>query len=465
MILQIIRELGSTRSRNEKENILRREVANEDLQRFFFLSLSPFQNYFQKKNFKQRKVGGADLRMCMDALDANIAKRVLTGNDSFEYITAMINSLSEDDAKIIMLILQADSGCDLGAATINKIWPKLIPTYPTLLATEYDEKLAAKLDWKRGVFVQNKSDGLRINLVFDEVGLVKGYSRAGNELNFFGVFDYLGEFFKGVVIDGELLTVNAEGKFNSRQISNGICSKAIKNTMSEVESQSLHITAWDAIPLVDFIKEKSQLEYKDRFKILSDLIDRARSKISTNAFDKHISIIPSRIVHSIEQTQQYYEDAIAFGEEGLVIKQQSMLWSDSRSNLQLKMKAKNTGDFKVTGYKDGVGKFLGNLGSLVIATSDDKLEANMSGFSFKLRSEIYANLTGNPVNYSMVEDGIVVTKTALPGESDINIGSIIEAAYNAKIKSRDSDIWSIFLPRFQTIRIDKDIANTIEELK
>ena len=142
-----------------------------------------------------------------------------------------------------------------------------------------------------------------------------------------------------------------------------------------------------------------------------------------------------------------------------------MLWSDSRSNLQLKMKAKNTGDFKVTGYKDGVGKFLGNLGSLVIATSDDKLEANMSGFSFKLRSEIYANLTGNPVNYSMVEDGIVVTKTALPGESDINIGSIIEAAYNAKIKSRDSDIWSIFLPRFQTIRIDKDIANTIEELK
>lgn len=464
MIYKIIQEIAATRSRNDKEAILRREVGNADLKNFFRLALNPFINFYQKKKFIQTSTAGNLLTITMGLLELNVASRRYTGNEAVELIKDLINYSSEDDAKVIMHILKKESGCDVGSATINKIWPKLIPTFPTLLATEYDDKLAEKLSWEKGVFSQLKSDGLRINIVIDELGGVKAFSRAGNELNFFGVFDFLGVNFNSMVIDGELLTVNETGKFNSRQVSNGICSKAIKNTMSEDEADMLHITSWDFIPLEDFKNESSQLQYKDRFESLKKIIGVMLSLTDTNN-KKRISVIPSRIVHSIAQAQDHYQEAIAAGEEGTMVKEQSMLWSDSRSKLQLKLKAKHTGDFEVIGYKDGVGKFEGNLGSLEIASSDRQVQANMSGFSFKVRAEIYANLINSPVDYVMIENDVAVTKTAMPGDSDINIGSIIECMYNGKIKSRDSTVWSVFLPRYKKTRDDKTVANSFAELK
>lgn len=470
MIYTVIQELKATRSRNDKEAILRREVGNEDLKNFFRLALNPFINFFQKKKFTQQSPPQEGLALPLSSamlpLELYISGRKLTGNAAIEYINEVLNFLTENDAKVIMHILQKESGCDLGAATINKIWPKLIPTFPTLLATAYDEKLAEKLDWVSGVFSQLKSDGLRVNLVIDEEGGVKAFSRAGNELNFFGVFDFLGNHFNSVVLDGELLTVLPTGKFNNRQTSNGICSKAIKGTMSRAEADMLHITVWDAIPLTDFRKESSQLEYKDRFETLKKLIAVSFTTVAEEAETKlRISVIPSRIVHSIEQAQEHYQEAIAAGEEGTMLKSQRLLWADTRSKLQLKLKAEHPSEFEVIGYKDGVGKLTGNLGSLEIASSDRIVLASMSGYSLKLRSQIYANLTGTPVPYRMVIDDEWVDLVALPGECDINIGSIIECKHNGKIKSRDSATWSVFLPRFDKVRNDKTEANSFAEIK
>lgn len=464
MIYEIIQELNSTRSRNDKEAILKREVDNADLKKFFRLALNPFINFYQKKKFTASNHGTASLDAAMDLLEMFIADRVYTGNGAIQYINDLLKNISEGDGKIIMHILKKESGCGLGGATINKIWPKLIPSFPTLLATAYDDKLAAKLNWNKGVFSQLKSDGLRINLVIDELGGVTAFSRAGNELNFFGVFDFLGEVLHSVVIDGELLTVNETGKFNIRQVSNGICSKAIKGTMSQAEADTLHITAWDAIPLEDFKNESSQLEYKQRFAKLNSLHDECTAEFPTQTKIR-LSVIPSRIVHSIEQAQAHYQEVIELGEEGTMVKEQTMLWSDSRSNQQLKLKAEHTGDFEVIGYKDGVGKLTGNLGSLEIASSDRVVLANMSGFTLKVRSEIYANLINGPVDYVMVIDDVAVTMTAMPGDCDINIGTIIECMYNGKIKSRDSAVWSVFLPRYKNTRLDKIIANSFVELK
>ena len=459
-VYEIIQELKSTRSRNTKEDILKREVDNADLKEFFRLALNPFIKFYQKKKFIHTPslIAASNLGLVMECIDYTIAKRYVTGNAAIEYIQRQLNSLSSNDSKLIMHILQKESGCDLGGATINKIWPKLIPTFPTLLATAFTEALAAKLKWSKGVFSQLKSDGLRINLVVDEEGNVNAYSRAGNELNFFGVFDFIGNHVKGCVIDGELLTVNAEGKFNNRQTSNGICSKAIKGTMSDAESKTLHIAAWDCIPLDDFKNEKSDIEYQSRFGTLGFII-------ADFGYQTKISLIPSKIVYSLEDAQAHYDEEVAKGEEGTMLKDQDMPWGDTRSKQQLKCKAEHTGDFEVVGFKDGVRSLTGNLGSLVIATSDRKLIANMSGFSLKLRSEIWANLTGKPVEYVMVIDDAAVTFTAKPGDCDIESGSIVEAMYNCKIKARNSDTWSIFLPRYKLTRHDKKEANSIEEIK
>lgn len=455
---QIIQKIKTTRSRNEKEAILRANVDNEELKTFFKLALCPFTNFYQKKVFVQET--STDMVKLLDAMhyiNNVIAGRKFTGNAAIEKIQQLINTLSEDDAKVIMHILQKESGCDLGGSTINKIWPDLIPSFPCLLATAYDEKLALKLNWTAGVISQLKSDGGRVTVVIDEEGVVKLFSRAGNELNVFGTFDFLGENFKGFVIDGELLTVKEDGKFASRQISNGLFNKCVRNTLSEIESSALHITMWDLIPLNDFKAKYSPLEYWFRFEQLTE------KSIGTDV--KKVSLIPTRIVHSIAQAQEHYQEMLDAGEEGTMNKDRSMPWENKRSKLQLKLKSTETGDFEIVGYKVGEGKLVGNLGSLDIATSDRKVVASMSGFSLKVRSEIFANLTDSPVDYVMIVDNEAVTLTANPKDSDIGLGSIIECAYNQKIKGKNSDTWSVFLPRFKQSRPDKLIANSFEELK
>ena len=147
-----------------------------------------------------------------------------------------------------------------------------------------------------------------------------------------------------------------------------------------------------------------------------------------------------------------------------MLKDLDMLWENKRSKTILKLKAEDPNEFEVIGYKEGVGKLTGNLGSLEIASSDRLVVASMSGYSLKLRSEIYSNLTGNPVPYSMIVDGENTPYMAHPGDSEINIGSIISCIHNGKIKSRDSDIWSVFLPRYSEIRLDKTVANSFAEI-
>jgi len=308
------------------------------------------------------------------------------------------------------------------------------------------------------VLVHNcKSDGGRVTVVIDEEGSVSLFSRAGNELNVFGAFDFLGNTLKGVVLDGEMLVVRPDGKFADRQTGNGLFNKCVRGTLSETESLTLHITVWDIIPLSDFKAKSSQLEYSFRFAMLHE-------KVGPIACNK-ISIIPSRTVHSIAQAQDHYQEMIAAGEEGTMLKDQDMLWEDKRSKKQLKLKAVLSAELEVIGFKEGSGKITGNMGSLEMASSDRKVLVSMSGFSLKHRSEIAANLMNKDIEYSMVVGDELVPYIARPDDSQVKLGSIVELLYNGKIKSRDSDVYSLFLPRFNCVRHDKTVANSEGEIK
>jgi ATP-dependent DNA ligase len=169
-------------------------------------------------------------------------------------------------------------------------------------------------------------------------------------------------------------------------------------------------------------------------------------------------------VYSISEAQEHYQELLSEGEEGSILKDMDMVWENKRSKKQLKLKASDPGDFIITGYKAGEGKLVGNLGSLIVETSDGKLVSNMSGFSLKLRSEIWANITDAPVSYKMVIGSSDVEFFANPRDTDINIGSIIECEFNQLVKGKDSDVYSLFLPRFKQSRPDKLVPNSLSEL-
>lgn len=461
-IYSIIQELRATRSKLEKESILLREKDNLILKQFFRLALNPFIKFYQKKDFNvtvTASVTNNNLSLAMEYLETVIAGRKITGHEAEAAIIRVLESLVADDAEVIKLILKKDPDCGV-QTTLDKVWPGLIPSYPCLLASPWSDKLAAALPWASGVIAQKKSDGLRCNLHIDEEGTVKAFTRAGNELNVHGKFDSLGQFAKGQVIDGELLTVNPEtGKFNNRQTSNGICSKAIKNTMSQEEANMLHLVAWDIIPASDFQRGITvNLPYEARLNNLYAVVNEASSPLL-------LSVVETEFVNSIEEANAFYQRMLSEGEEGAMVKTRSDEWADKRLKTTLKMKSECTADVVVTGWKGGEGKLAGNLGSLIVETADGKCVTNMSGFPLKLRSEIYANLINALVAYEVVESSGSVIYYANPGDCDVTMGSVVEVMYNQKIKARDSEVYKLFLPRFSKTRPDKKTANNLEDLK
>ena len=45
------------------------------------------------------------------------------------------------------------------------------------------------------------------------------------------------------------------------------------------------------------------------------------------------------------------------------------------------------------------------------------------------------------------------------------IGRVVEVMYNAIISDKNKTVKSLFLPRFLSLREDKNVANTLVELK
>jgi hypothetical protein len=467
-ILEILNQIEVTRSKKEKVTIMTQHKDNTDLQQFFRLCLHPRINFFQKKDMgivSEEAVPTYSLTQAMEYLEKTIAARVITGNEAIDSIRDVLAQVSADDAEVIRRILKKKTGCGVDSSA-NDVWPKLIPEHPNLLASPYSQKLADALDWRRGVIVERKSDGLRISIHVQEDS-VTIYSRAGNILDLHGRFDALlnAPECVGHVFDAELMVLKPDGKFEDRKTGNGICSKAIKGTLSKEESLRMVAVSWDVIhEEVFFGTVKCTLAAAERFDQLLYLIENENAK-------PLIRPIEHDVVYSLEEAQAIYQKYRDAGEEGAMLKQQSVMWEDRRSKKILKMKAEETCELKVAGYIDGQGEFEGYIGSLTMASRDDKVVVNMSGFTLKLRAEITANIFNKRVEYSLAAgtspsgESLWITYEALPGDTDITLGSIVELTYNEKILPRDSKVYSLFLPRFGKVRYDKLEANSFEEIK
>lgn len=462
-IYSILKQLEEDNSKLGKLQILKDNASNKDLQLFFRLTFNPYIKFWIKKvpDFKTNGNPDGCVVKSMSLLESIISTRQITGNEARDYVAELLENLTKEDADVLIRVLTKDGKCGVSGDTANKIWPGLIPTFPCLLASAYDEKTVDKIFAKPGnKYVQLKSDGLRCNIVVSETGGVQIFTRSGREMDVLGRFDILGMFdsFKGKVLDGELLTINSFGKFNNRQTSNGICSKAVKGTMSQEEADMLHLVTWDIIDLADFKAYSGKKTYDDRFKEIVEKV-HAIPQIANL-----LSIIESKIVKSKEEAWAFYQLKLEEGEEGAMLKHGAMPWEDKRSKLQVKLKSEVVCSLRVKGFKEGKGALVGNLGALLMASEDDIVKVNISGFDLKTRSEIYANLTGNPILYQVMTKTGWENRFAKPGDIDVNIDSVVDVMYNQKIQERGGT-WSLFLPRFDSVRFDRTTADLFDHIK
>ena len=438
-VFEILNALASDNSRLAKEAILRSNKDNKDLQRVFKLALDPLISYYIRKIPAYTASGNKNLPWAMEQLENQFATRNVTGKAAIELLTNVLESLNEADASVIAKIISKDLRCGVSEATVNKIWPGLVSSYPVMLASGFDQKLVDKIIFP--AFCQLKLDGMRFNAIVRN-NKVEYRSRNGKELNipnklFDATFIELATIYgSDVVFDGELLVADSSGKPLERKTGNGILSKGVKGTMSEKEAAMVRATLWDYIPFEDFTKGKFEKVYSIRFSKLIELLSKLEENYSQ--LKHYVEIVYTKEVKNHFEATSLFEKFLAEGQEGTILKSKTGIWEDKRSKEQIKFKGELECDLKIVGWEEGTGRNKGRLGALVCESEDGMIRVNVgSGYKDEERDSFKQSM----------------------------IGQIATVKYNARIKDRSGNVESLFLPTFIELRLDKDIADYSKAIK
>ncbi len=416
----ILDELAADNSRLAKEKILKREINNTLLKEVFLAALNPMVNYYQSSiDYFFATINNAKFLSLSVAL-TQLHNLTNASHEKREFLANIAAQLNSSDRTVLEYIIGRDLKCGVQTSTVNKIWPGLIPTFDVMLAHKDISNI------KYPCYGQVKFDGARVHLYWDGIK-ASAWSRSGKEIKTLGVFDSIMLNLFGnetATLDGELLVVK-DGKILDRKTGNGIINKASKGTITQPEADCLRMVAWD---IVDFSGIK---RYDERLNDLSDKFSQLPKNMT------QILMAETSVINTPEEAQKMFEDCIALGHEGAMMKNMDQKWEPKRVKGIGKMKAENVADLIVVDVKEGTGKYQGLIGSLICQTSDGLLEVSVgSGFSDDERK--------------------------LPFET--YIGKIVEVMYNQKITSKGKEKTSLFLPRFLTVRTDKLVANTLDEL-
>lgn len=443
MILDILEDLASNNSRLYKEKILKDNADNELLKRVINLALDPFVQFYIRKipdynpNLNPKKQD--DLNTTLNRLSL-LSSRTLTGKAGIEHLKIVLESVSPVDAKVIERIIAKDLKCGVSEATVNKIWTDLVPSYPCMLASAYDQKLVEKVKWP--AFAQLKMDGMRFNAIIRN-GKVEFRSRNGKEISipnplFEVPFCQMAEHYdEDVVFDGELTVVDAAGKTLDRKTGNGILNKAVKGTMSEAEAVHIRATVWDAITATGFEAGIEKVPYYERLHELYICLDNLQKK--NQPVSHLVSLVYTKTVANDYEAKQVFEQFLTEGQEGIILKTTDGIWENKRSKSLIKFKGELECDLRVVDWEEGTGKNVGRLGALVLESNCGGVRVNVgTGFSDADRNHITAANS---------------------------LGRIVAVKYNARISDKNSDVASLFLPVFVEFRDDKTTADAAKDIK
>ena len=442
----ILDQLASESGRNAKIAILEENKGNDLLKEVIRLALDPFTNFYIKKipEYLPQNTPSSSLGDALDTFLPDLANRVVTGNLAIDALRSQLAKLSEADAEVLKLIVAKDLKCGVQASTANKVWNNLVPVYPCMLASGFEQRLVDKIEFP--ALVQLKLDGMRFNAIVTqedgEYKKVEFRSRNGKPLNipnpdFAEQFRLMAELMElgDIVFDGELLIQDSEGNPIDRQTGNGILSKSIKDTMSVSEATQVHATLWDTIPLPNFMEGKFDTPYSVRFSDLKSFVEVMSRR---DQFSKYVSLVNSQLAIDYDSAEKIFKEFLEKGEEGIILKSQDGIWEDKRSKNQIKFKGELETDLLITGFEQGTGKYEGMLGAVICESSDGVIKVNVgSGFNDEQRK-------------------------SLQGE-DL-VGKVVAVKYNARIKNKSGEE-SLFLPIFVEVREDKTVADSAKDIK
>jgi len=286
----------------------------------------------------------------------------------------------------------------------------IVPKIP-LKAMKAKEVPFHKLEFP--LLAQLKYDGVRlITTVRNGIAMFRTYNGSIVPL------PRLAERFKhidDVMLDGEIITQG--GKNGTRTTVSGMINSAMHG--GSINEDKLELACFDSMPLTEFNNRYCTQRYSFRYGIVTNI-----------AVQTGISIARNSLVRSIEGLIELRDIVYADGYEGLILKPINHTYVFGRSNQWIKIKETKTCDLKCIDWIEGKGKYEGMIGALhCVGTVEGKSIAVSAG------------------------SGMTDADRALP--FDFYKDKTIELKYNTVIRDSVTGNWSLFLPRFVIVRIDK----------
>ena len=448
-IKEIFDEIASESSTNKKVEILSKYKDNELLKKVFYLACSPRVKFYIKKipDYTPIEAGyGGNLEKVLNLHLKIISNREVTGNAAIELLKGTLSSLELNDAYIIERIIEKDCNINLGTTLINKVFPKLIEETPYMGAKSFDEKLVRKVFDDGPAYSQIKMDGRYCNAVIANYSLDLE-SRQG-EPTLLGHTSFIDELscLKDCVLNGEL-TMKGISRYESNGIIASLISirkkeldgKDIRKEILEFENDhmpyqfalsSIIFTAWDMITLQEYNDAKSTRSYRERY---AELVALLNSKKFTNLF-----VVKTKEVKTYEEAIQDFQEALAAGEEGTILKSCKGTWKDGKPNWQVKMKLEIDVDLKIVGFNYGTGKNSNVISSVNAESSDGKVFTRPTGINEKMMKHITEN-------------------------QDKLLNTILEVKCSGLSKDSDGN-YSLLHPVFKSLRDDKNTCDSLESI-
>lgn len=375
-VKEIIKQLESTSSSNEKIKIMKKNKDNELFKKVLIYTYDKNLKFkVSKKSIKPRdgKSKWNDLFEMLDELSqSNI------NNDLKINVNRFLGSIEDEEIRdLVIKILLKDLKCNISVKSINKAIQGLIFDFQVMKASAYNDKTKEgfiKKARKQGYIMSIKRNGER-GEVIKENGKIIIKSRQ-NKL-YEDLID-LEKAFKDMpdntFYEGELLAFNPNGEEWKTSEDQFKLTNKILHT--DGEKYGIYIELFDMIPLEDFKNGESKIKAKDRRKNIDKLVD----KVDNELIHKAETIYQGTNTDLIQEKLEEVSDCSKH--EGLMIILNDSIYESKRVNYHLKVKLWQTMDLKVIGLKESIEK-PNTLGSLIVDFKGEK--QGVSGISDSLK--------------------------------------------------------------------------------
>lgn len=422
-IFEAIEEIASTASKNEKIEILKKYKDDEAFKKVLNLALNPFITFgMQQMPEQHAHLEAREFTERTWLILEQLASRELSGGDAKLEIADELGQLEDNSAELLTRILRKDLKAGFGESTVNKVIKGFIPEFPYMRCSLPKEAKLDKWEWQRGIFSQEKADGMFANVDHDIAGNVSIRSRQGSEfpmIKFSRIVDEISENIKtGTQSHGEFL-VMVDDVVAKREIGNGIMNRIISGG-DFLANETPILKLWDSIPMRFVVaKGKYDVAYESRLAGLYAQLPKASEDV------RHVNVIDTRLVRSLKEAYTHYKEMLTLGKEGVVIKTRTGWWADNTSKDQVKLKLDFIVDLLVIEIMPGkVGsKNEGRAGALRCSSADGLLLVDVAVKNEDMRNRVEAS----PEDW---------------------LGSIVAVVANDLIQpSKSNNSHSLFLPR------------------